>query len=95
MRNRLTDLNNHLFASLERLNDEDLTEEQLAMEAERAKQVANVAGKVLEVGKLALSAARFASESGDPNASLPDMLSAPPALPDARAANGNGAGGGA
>ena len=33
MKNTLVDLNNHLFAELERLSDEDLTSEELEAEA--------------------------------------------------------------
>ena len=38
MKNTLTDLNNHLFAQMERLSEELLSVEQLAFEAERSKK---------------------------------------------------------
>lgn len=54
MRNTLVDLNNHLFAQLERLNDEDLNEEQLQKEVERAKAVSGVAKNIIENAKVTL-----------------------------------------
>jgi len=56
MKSSLVDLNNHLFAQLERLNDEDLKGEQLKDEIERSKAMTAVAGKVVENAALALEA---------------------------------------
>ena len=47
-RNTLGDLNNHLFAQLERLSDEDLQGEQLREEIIRAKAVASIAKEIVE-----------------------------------------------
>lgn len=75
MKNTLGDLNNHLFAVLERLNDEDLSGEDLKKEIDRAKAVTTVANAVINNGNLVLRA-RVAHEeqmrgSNDP---LPKML---------------------
>ena len=49
MRNTLGDLNNHLFAQLERLGDEDLKGEQLVEEMERAKAISGIASKIISM----------------------------------------------
>ena len=44
MKNRLGDLNNHLFAQMERLSVEDLSAEQLEREVRRARAIVGVSG---------------------------------------------------
>ncbi|HEM9585165.1 TPA: hypothetical protein U3L45_001294 [Streptococcus agalactiae] len=60
--NKLSDLNNHLFATLERLGDEDLTNEQLQQEVERSKTITSVATKIIDNGRLVLDAQKTAAE---------------------------------
>lgn len=73
-RNTLTDLNNHLFATLERLGDESLDAEQMKMEIERAKAIKDVAGAVVSNSRLMLNAMEFRSQYGDEGGSIPKML---------------------
>ena len=58
----MTDLNNHLFMQLERLGDEDLTAEQLAMEVERTKSISTIATKLAVNAKLQLDAQKIHAE---------------------------------
>jgi hypothetical protein len=71
MRNKLEDLNNHLFSALERLNDEDLTGEELEKEIKRAKAIASVSQAVIANGNLVLSAQKHADEYGYDVGSMP------------------------
>ncbi|MFU2203620.1 hypothetical protein ACM0QA_02430 [Streptococcus pluranimalium] len=61
-RNKLSDLNDHLFMTLERLGDEDLSSEELEKEVERSKAVTNVATKIIDNGRLILDAQKAAAE---------------------------------
>jgi len=56
MQNKLSDLNNHLFAQLERLGDEELAGDKLAEEINRAKAVTDVAQQIIANGSLVLKA---------------------------------------
>jgi hypothetical protein len=71
MRNKLEDLNNHLFSALERLNDEELTGEELEKEIKRAKAIASVSQAVIANGNLVLSAQKHADEYGYDVGSIP------------------------
>ena len=56
MKNKLIDLNNHLFAQLERLGDEDLDQENLEKEIERSKAITSVSKEVISNARLVLDA---------------------------------------
>ncbi|MDR3201495.1 MAG: hypothetical protein LBT68_08535 [Spirochaetales bacterium] len=62
MQNKLSDLNNHLFAQLERLSDEELVGEKLTEEINRAKAVVGVSGQIIANGTLVLNATKAADE---------------------------------
>ena len=56
MKNTLTDLNNHLFAQMERLSEESLSVEQLNFEAERSKSLTIIARTIVDNARLVLDA---------------------------------------
>lgn len=65
MKNKLTDLNDHLFMQLERLNDEDLTPEKIEQEAKRADAMVQVADQIIRNADLQLKAATLIANHGD------------------------------
>ena len=64
MKNRIQDLNDHLFAEIERLGDEDLEGEALDAEVKRAKAMTDVAGRIIDGGRLRLDTWRASAEYG-------------------------------
>lgn len=78
MKNTLTDLNNHLFEQLERLNDDELTEEQLDKELRRAEGMTKVASQIIQNAELAYKTMVHMAEYGydrqDAQKVLPPML---------------------
>lgn len=75
MKNSLGDLNNHLFAQLERLGEEELKGEKLVEEIDRAKAINQVAAQIISNGKLVLDAVKVRDEYlGSDNKRMPAML---------------------
>lgn len=65
MKNKLSDLNNHLFAQLERLGDEDLDAEKIEQEVKRADAIVQVADSIVRNADLQLKAATIIANHGD------------------------------
>lgn len=65
MKNRLIDLNNHLFAQLERLSDETLTAEQIENEVKRTDAIVSVSEQLIRNSDLSLKAATLVANHGD------------------------------
>lgn len=75
MKNKLTDLNNHLFTQLERLNEEGLEGDKLADEIARAKAITSISSQIISNGNLVLEANKFKAETlGRSKTKMPDML---------------------
>ena len=62
-KNTLSDLNNHLFAQLERLSDETIDQDDLNKEIERSKAISTVAKTIIENAKTSLKGAKFNYEN--------------------------------
>ena len=65
MKNRLTDLNDHLFAQIERLGDEDLKGDELKDEIERADIMARIATQIVQNNNTILKTIKMADDMMD------------------------------
>jgi len=75
VKNTLGDLNNHLFAQLERLGDEEIKGDSLAEEIERAKAITQVSTQIISNGKLVLDAIKTKDDYlGGDKKKMPTML---------------------
>lgn len=73
MKNKMSDLHNHLFAQLERLSDEELKGDGLNDEIERSRAVTAVAREIIANGHLVLEA-KMALQDREIGEELPPML---------------------
>lgn len=65
MKNKLSDLNDHLFAQLERLSEEGISAEQIEQEAKRGEALVAVSEQILKNADLTFKAATFVAQHGD------------------------------
>lgn len=63
-RNRLSDLNDHLFAQMERLSNESLTVDQIEAEVQRTDAIVSLADQISGLAEMQLRAAKLFAEHG-------------------------------
>lgn len=73
MKNTLTDLNNHLFAQIERLGQEDLTRDELTVEVIRTASITSVSKEVISNARLIMDA-RTRAPDLPANEKMPKLL---------------------
>lgn len=74
-RNTLGDLNNHLFAQLEKMVDDELTGDQLDNEIRRTEAMAKISEQIIKNGELQFRAMKHMDEYGyESQKAIPDML---------------------
>lgn len=64
MTGKMSTLDDHLFAALDRLSAKDLTDAQIDSEVKRAEAIVAVADQVTESAKIKIAAAKIYAEHG-------------------------------
>lgn len=64
VRNKPTDLLNHLFEALERLNDDELYHDQLERELSKAKAIKEVSDTVIDLYKVQVEGMKIMEKAG-------------------------------
>lgn len=74
MKNNLSDLNNHLFSTLEALEDDKMTDKRLEKELKKAQAICSISSQILKVASIQLSAIKTAEQCGLLNKEMPALL---------------------
>lgn len=77
MKNKLTDLNDHLFTQLERLCDETMSTEQIDREIKRTDAIVQVSEQIVSNAALQLRAVEVVAKYGDRHRSSLPMIGSP------------------
>ncbi|MBK5722999.1 hypothetical protein JGH11_19200 [Dysgonomonas sp. Marseille-P4677] len=73
-KNKLSDLNDHLFATLERLNEEDLSADQIEIESKRAEAIIGVSNQIINNAKITIDALKLVTVGNLTFNELPDSF---------------------
>lgn len=73
-RNKITDLNDHLFAQLERLGDETIPEGEMELEIKKAKAMSGIASQIIKSNKVIIDAMRLVSSGSISQNQLPETI---------------------
>jgi len=73
-KNKLSDLNDHLFLALERLNDDSLPPERIQEEVCRASAITGVADKIIANAKVTIDAMKLVAHGDVDKIDLPDSF---------------------
>lgn len=71
-KNKISDLNDHLFAQLERLGDEELSQADIDKEVARAKAMSGISQQIINSNKLVIDAMKLASNGSFTLNDIPD-----------------------
>ena len=74
VRNKLSDLSDHLFEQMERLNDAMLKGENLKEEVSRTNAMTDISMQLIEVGKLQLEAKKLVVDLRGTDEKMPRLL---------------------
>ena len=79
MKNKMNDLNDHLFAQLERLSDAKLDQEGLEREVQRTNSIVSVSEQIISNAQVAINAAELVAKHGCGNweSMLPNLEGKP------------------
>ncbi len=86
MQNNLADLNNHLFAQLEMLANDELDSEKLEKELKRAKVMCDVSNQILKVADVQIKAIKTAENCGLLNKDMPALIAVKDSITESAAA---------
>lgn len=73
-RNKLSDLNDHLFMALERLNDEDLSIDKLELEQKRVQAISKISREIIHSSNLVYKVAVSMGKGDIDPMTLPQQL---------------------
>jgi hypothetical protein len=80
MKDKLLNLNSHLFAQLERLTEENISQDKLKQELDRSKAVSALASQIIAGGRLVLDA--HIAKSEYELRELPQVFDSEPTIPN-------------